>query len=183
MYSLHFDTSQTTDTDARAKRYAEFTAKESEQWAKVAVEFWPRMSVQPLDERTTRLARTYPSPHRWSGKTVKEMCAEPDTVEIDPATGKPAVHDFAYSVIYRWTSLYVHPTIGSLLNHVVQAGRDNFTVRSRNAKDMRHMATFNVAVYVVNMMISFYRCMGDPQPARLGTWASALIAHLARSHR
>ena len=41
-----------------------------------------------------------------------------------------ATHDFAYQVIYRWTSHYVHPTIGALESHLVQAGRDVFAVRS-----------------------------------------------------
>jgi hypothetical protein len=108
---------------------------------------------------------------------------EPDTVEVDPATGKATIHDFAYRVIYRWTSHYVHPTICALENHVVQAGYDNFVVRSGRQKDMGHMAVFNIATYVANTMVCFYRCMGDPQPERLGTWAGALMKHLARRHK
>jgi len=169
------------DTDERAKRYAEFTAKESEQWAKIATDYFPQ-TAQPLSDRMKRLAATFPSPHQWSCKTVKEMCSEPDNIETDPASGKPVVHDFAYRVIYRWTSLYVHPTVGSLWNHLVKAGKDRFIVRSRNARDMSHMALFNAASYLVNTMICFYRVMEEPQPSRLGTWAGTLIAHLARRH-
>ena len=103
-------------------------------------------------------------------------------VQTDPATGKPTVHDFAYRVIYRWTSHFVHPTIAALMNHVVQAGKDNFTVRSGNLQDMTHLAVFNVASYMSMTMVCFYRCMGDPQPERVGTWSGALIKHLARRH-
>lgn len=169
------------DTDDRARRFYEFSAKYSQVWAEVTRTYWPQIE-QPLLEHTKRLAARYRSPHQWAGKTAKEMALEPDTRELDPATGKPLVHDFAYGVIYRWTSHYVHPTIGALENHLVQAGHDNFVVRSGNARDMRHMALFNTAVYVVLTMISFYRCMGDEQPERLSKWANALLPHLGRRH-
>lgn len=170
------------DTDDRARRYAEFSAKDSEVWTEVTRIYWPQLE-HPLPERTKSLAATYHSPHQWAGRTAKEMALEPDTVEVDPATGRPAVHDFAYRVIYRWTSHYVHPTIGALRNHLVQAGRDNFVVRGGNAQDMRHLTIFNTATYVVKTMIFFYRCMGDPQPERLSKWAGALIPHVARRHK
>lgn len=171
------------DTDNRAQRYAEFSAKDSEEWAKVVMDYWPNMA-KPLDARTRRLAATFPNPHRWSGKSAKEMLYEPDTLEVDPATGKPTVlHHFYYRASYRWTSHYVHPTISALRNHLVQAGRDNFTVRSRNVQDMGHITAFNIVSCVVNTMIYFYRCMGDPQPDCLANWAGALIKHLARRHK
>jgi len=53
---------------------------------------------------------------------VAAMALEADAVEVDPVTGKPVVHEFAYKAIYRWTSHYVHPTIAALENHIVQAG-------------------------------------------------------------
>jgi hypothetical protein len=112
---------------------------------------------------------------------VKDLALELDTVEVDPATGKPTVHDFAYRVTYRWTSHYVHPTIGALENHLIQAGRDNFVVRS-GRKDMSKLALFNVASYLSMTMVCFYRCMGDPQPDRVATWSGALVKHLARRH-
>ncbi|HEY4899647.1 MAG TPA: DUF5677 domain-containing protein [Terriglobales bacterium] len=170
------------DTEDRARLYAQFSAKNSEVWTEVTKIYWPT-NLQPLPERIKRIAATYRSPHQWSGHTVKEMALEPDTFEVDPATGNPRVHDFAYRVIYRWTSHYVHPTIGALRNHLVQAGRDNFVVRNSNARDMGHVTVFNVACYVVYTMIYFYRCMGDPQPTRLSNWGGALVAHIARRHK
>ena len=104
------------------------------------------------------------------------MATEEDAFENDPSTGKPLVHSFAYRVVYRWTSLYVHPTVGALWNHLVQAGRDVFKVRSGDRRDMRHMALFNTAAYLSNTMVAFYRCMDDPQPSRLGTWSGAIMA-------
>jgi hypothetical protein len=168
------------DTHERAKRYAQFAAKSSAIWAEIVEIYWPA-KAQALPERTKRVAATFPSPHSWSGKTAKEMAWEPDTVEVDDK-GKPLVHDVAYRIIYRWTSRYVHPTVDALRNHIVQAGHDNFTVRSRNEQDMTHLAAFNVASYVAHTMIVFYRCMGDPQPDRLARWARALIEHLGRRH-
>ncbi len=169
------------DTEARARLYYEFVSKDVEGWDSLVRDYWPNMQ-QALDARTIKTAARYPHPHRWSGKTVKEMALEPDTFEVDPATGKPAVHDFAYRVIYRWTSHYVHPTIVALVNHVVQAGHDNFVVNSGRENDRSHLAVFNVASYVSMAMVSFYRCMGDPQPQRVGTWSGALMKHLARRH-
>ena len=168
------------DTDDRAKRYAQFAAKSSATWAEVVEIYWPHRAQQ-LGERTKRLAATFPSPHSWSGKTAKDMAWELDTVEVD-ANGKPVIHDVAYRIAYRWTSRYVHPTIDALRNHLVQAGHDNFTVRSRNEQDMTHMAAFNVACYIANTTIVFYRCMGEPQPGRLANWARALIEHIGRRH-
>jgi hypothetical protein len=168
------------DTDDRAKRYAQYAAKSSAVWAEVVAIYWPH-KVQPLDDRIKRVAATFPSPHSWSGKSVKDMAWEPDTVEVDP-TGKPFVHDVAHRIIYRWTSRYVHPTIDALKNHLVQAGHDNFTVRSNNDQNMTHMAAFNVASFVAHTMIAFYRCMGDPQPNRLANWSGALMKHMARRH-
>ncbi|MDP9162077.1 MAG: DUF5677 domain-containing protein [Acidobacteriota bacterium] len=178
--TLHYISNK--DTEHRARRYAEFAAKDSEVWIEVAKTYWPQ-HVQPMEKNLRIIAATYRSPHSWSGHTVKDMALEPDTVEVDETTGRPTVHDFAYRVIYRWTSPYVHPTIGALRNHLVQAGRDNFVVRSGRGQDMRHLTIFNVASYLVNTMICFYRCMGDPQPNKLSNWAAALVAHIARHHQ
>jgi hypothetical protein len=168
------------DTDERAKRYAQFAAKSGAVWAEVVQIYWPH-KAQPIGEQMQRIAATFPNPHSWSGKTAKDMAWEPDTVEVDQS-GKPVIHDVAYRIVYRWTSRYVHPTVDSLRNHLVQAGHDNFTVRSRNEQDMTHMAAFNVACYVTSTMVAFYRCMGDRQPSRVANWASALIKHLGRRH-
>jgi len=169
------------DTDERAQLYYQYFAKDIEGWNSVIKDFWPQ-NTQSISTRTQRIAAAYPHPHRWSGKTVSAMALEPDSVEVDPVTGKPLVHDFAYKVVYRWTSHYVHPTICALENHVVQAGHDNFVVNNGHLKDMGRMAIYNVACYTVNTMVCFYRCMGDPQPVRVGTWANALLKHLTWRH-
>ena len=169
------------DTEERARHYYQFFAKDKEVWNEVIKTYWPQNAC-PLDARMKRLAARYTSPHRWSGKPVKDMAMEPDTVQVDPATGKPAIHDSAYRVIYRWTSHYVHPTIVALDNHLVQAGHDNFTVHSASGKDMRNLAVFNIATYVASAMDSFYRCMGDSQPQRVCNWAGALTRHLLQRH-
>jgi hypothetical protein len=169
------------DTEERARLYYEFFTKDTEGWGKVIETYWPQSS-HALDPKTKRVAANYRSPHRWSGRHVRDMALEPDTHEIDPATGQAVIHDFAYRVIYRWTSHYVHPTIVALEGHLVQAGRDNFIVHSGRTKSMASLAVFNVAFYVCNNMVCFYRCMGDPQPQRVANWAGALLRHLARRH-
>ncbi len=168
------------DTEERARLYWQFYAKDVEAWNLAIASYWPQ-KTEALDPRTRQLALNYHSPHKWSGKSVRDMALEPDTVEVDSA-GRPFVHDFAYHVIYRWTSHYVHPTIVSLTNHLVQAGRDSFVVRSGFNPNSSNLAIFNTASYVTNTMICFYRCMGTPQPVRLGNWAGALIRHLSKRH-
>jgi hypothetical protein len=179
-FSLHYIANK--DTDERARRYVQFIAKDKAVWSELGSVYWPEGQFQPLDERTKKIAATYPSPHQWSGKSVKDMALEPDTVELDPATGAPAVHDVAYRIVYRMTSHYVHPTASALGNHLVEVGSKPFVVRSGDGNDMRHVAVFNTACYLVNTMISFFRCMGEPQPHRLSRWAEALIKHVARRH-
>lgn len=169
------------DSDARAKLFCQFFAKDVEGWSGVIKNYWPNQ-VHTMDTRTQNIAANYPHPHRWSGKTVSAMALEEDTVDLDPATQKPFVDNFSYEVIYRWTSHYVHPTIVALQNHLVQAGHDNFVVHSGNVREPGHMAAFNVATYVSKTLVSFYRCMGDPQPKRLAIWAESLMRHLARRH-
>jgi len=181
-FTLRYITNQ--DTDNRARMFWRFLAKDIEGWGIAIKQFWPHnvQHARSIPAHVLSAAATYKSPHRWSGRPIVDMALEPDTVEIDPATGRPLVYDFAYRVIYRWTSHYVHPTIAALENHIVQAGRDVFAVRTGNLKDMRPLATYNVGCYVAHTMVYFYRCMGDPQPARLGTWGNALVKHLTYRH-
>jgi hypothetical protein len=170
------------DTEERARLYYRFIAKNISGWNDLIKEYWPQLA-RPMDPRTIQAASQYPHPHRWSGKPVKDMALEPDMFEVDPATGKPAIHHYPYRVVYRWTSHFVHPTIVALKNHVVEPGRDNFVVRGMHEEDLSSLAASNIAHYVSLTIISFYRCMGDPPPDRLGTWACALMKHLARRHK
>jgi hypothetical protein len=170
------------DIEQRARLYYRFVAKDIQGLNDIAKDYWPQL-LRPMDPRIIKEASRYPNPHRWSGKSARDMALEPDTFEPDPKTGKPMVHDFPYRVVYRQTSHFVHPTIVALKNHVVQPGRDNFVVRGMNVEDLAHVAVFNVAAYVGMTMVSFYRCMGDPQPDRVGKWSGALTAHLVRRHK
>jgi hypothetical protein len=178
--TLHYIANQ--DTEERARLYYRFVAKSIAGWSDIIKDYWPQLT-QPVSPRIIRTAALYSNPHSWSGKTTKEMALEPDTLETDPATGNATVHDFAYRVIYRWTSHFVHPTILALKNHIVEPGHDNFVVRVGGVEDLSHIAIFNVASYVCMTMVSFYRCMGDPQPQRVATWSGALTKHLAARHK
>jgi hypothetical protein len=178
--TLHYIANQ--DSEERARLFYDFVAKDIQGWHELVKDYYPQLS-QTMTARTIQAAAKYPNPHRWSGKTAKDMALEPDTHELDHLTGKPLIHDFHYRVVYRWTSHFVHPTIVSLKNHVVQPGQDNFTVRSMNEEDMTSLALSNIATYVSTTMVSFYRIMGDPQPGHMGTWSGALMKHLARRHK
>jgi hypothetical protein len=169
------------DTEERARLYWGFFAKDRENWTDIIKTYFPQLPVSP-NPTTARIAANYPNPHRWSGKSLKEMALEPDTLEADPVTGKPAVHGFPYAGMFRWTSHYVHPSIVALRNHIVNPGRDNFVVRAGRGKNMSHLAAFNVCAYIAYILIAFYRCMNDPQPHRLASWAAALLTHVGRRH-
>jgi|CZLA01.1.fsa_nt_gi hypothetical protein len=170
------------DTEERAKLYYQFHRKDIDDWAEEIRSYWPQL-LQGVNPRPSKVHTNYPRPHSWSGKPLGHMILEPDTVEVDAATGQPFVHNLTYRMFYRWTSHYVHPTILALDNHMVKPGRDNFVVRSRRGKDMGHLAAFTVAAHIASTMICFYRCMGDPQPDHLSKWMKALIEHLARRHQ
>ena len=169
------------DTDERARSYYMFGAKDLETWQKVFKEFWH--DELPLSATTLTLAAQFRNPHRWSGKSLRDMALEPDTNQINPRTQKPFVYEFTYKGPFRWASHYVHPTIAALENHQVEAGKEVFVVRSGNGHDMKSITVFNVALSLVYTFISFYRCMGDPQPRHAGKWGNALLKHLNSCHR
>jgi hypothetical protein len=170
------------DTEERAKLYYEFYAKDTEDLKSILQRYWPQLlQGVPFPNRAT-VAKNYPHPHRWSGRPVSDMALEPHTAENDPATGKPVVHDLGYRIYYRWTSHYVHPTIGAIRNHLVRPGGDVFVVQSGRGKDMSHMAAFNVTTYLGKSIIAFHRLMDEPQPERLTKWAKALMTHIGDRH-
>jgi hypothetical protein len=169
------------DTDRRARLYWQFSAKDRENLIALAKKYWPHLSF-PSDPTSAKIATNYPSPHSWSGKTLKDMALEPDTFELD-ASGQPAIHGFPYEGMFRLTSHYVHPTIVSLPNHIVTPGRDNFVVRSGEGKNMSHLAAFTTSAYVASTIVAFYHCMDSAQPGCLSNWAGALVKHLARRHK
>ncbi|HEU0047109.1 MAG TPA: DUF5677 domain-containing protein [Nitrososphaera sp.] len=83
------------DTDVRAKRYADFCAKDSVVWNEVTKAYWPH-HTQTIPNNILAIASNYPSPHSWSGKTAKEMALEPDTIEM---TLKRANHSLTILLI------------------------------------------------------------------------------------
>jgi Family of unknown function (DUF5677) len=170
------------NTEERAKLFYEFQIKDRQDLSDVVKIRWPQLlrGLNPL--APSPIANNYPNPHRWSGKSSRDLALEPHSSEVDPATGRPFVHDLDYLVFYRWTSHYVHPTMGALRNHVVEPGREVFVVRRDAGKTLGHMAAFNVTIFVAKAMLGFYRIMGDPQPHRLAKWAKALMTHVGGSH-
>ena len=183
VFTLHYIGNK--DTEERAELFYQFHRKNVWDLGDIVAKFWPQLikssnTAAPVDPS---VLKKYPRPHSWSGKPLSAMAMEPHTVENDPISGKPFVHNLGYRLIFLLTSHYVHPTIVCLPNHMVKPGHDNFVVRSGRGKDMSNLAAFFTASNVGLAMIAFYRCMGEPQPDRLSKWAGRLLKHLVDQHR
>jgi hypothetical protein len=90
------------------------------------------------------------------------------TLEVDQS-GAPLTYEFLYEAVYRWTSHFVHPTVVALDSHLVQAGRDPFSVHARgliSGSQYYQMALFNVVSFLGQIAHQFFRGMADPVPPR-----------------
>lgn len=101
----------------RSRRYAEFFAKDHEQWTKLIQKYYPNQPLHFGPQHTTmlELAKKFRSPHQWTGlgDQTKAMAIEDDTIETD-ASGNPVKWEFDYEVIYKWSSHFVHSTVVAL---------------------------------------------------------------------
>jgi hypothetical protein len=180
-FTMHYLANK--DSEARAKLFYQFHAKNAKDIAAVAQKYWPQLLSSKAPPLTTVDLARYPRPHSWSGKSLRDMALEPHTAENDARTGKPFVNDVGYRLIFQWTSHYVHPTIICLRNHMVKPGHDPFVVRSGKGQDMSHLAAFFLTSHLASTIIGFYRCLDDPQPERLSKWIAALLTHIGGRHQ
>jgi uncharacterized protein DUF5677 len=156
------------DTQARAKRFAEFYAKDHEGWTKIIAKFYPTTAIRnsAFHEDSLEIARNYKNAHQWTGlgDQTRQMALEDDSYERSPS-GTPANCEFDYEALYKWTSFYVHGTVSSLDAHFVEA-RDAFRVRARIQleQNLGSDALFNVVAFLHKSFISAFRALGYEPP-------------------
>ena len=161
------------DTEARAKKFAEFYAKDHEGWTKIIGKFYPTMAIpnSPFHEDSLTLARNYKSAHQWTGlgDQTRQIALEDDSYERTEA-GKPLNCEFDYEALYKWTSFFVHGTVSSLEAHFVEA-RDVFRVRARIQleQNLGTDALFNVLAFLTKSFISAFRALGYEPPENVLT--------------
>ena len=159
MADLYFTIRYISNNDSldRAEKFAKFSAKDYENWIKIANKYYPQKLPESSaqHEELLTLANSYPNPHNWTGMgdQTRQMAIEPSAHEETP-DGKPVNAIFNYDVIYRWASHYVHPTVVALETHVVEHGK-RFRIHARKAKAERlgNLSLFNVVVFLAKSFI------------------------------
>ena len=172
------------DTQTRADKFYYFFTKDTAILRRLEQDFYPgQITPQtPTMAKSLNRAKSYPSAHYWAGKTTKEIAFEPDTVDKD-ANGQPMTLEFAYRSLYRFSSHYVHPSIRGLADHMkVKLGTEAYMLGASISSEKAHDAAWNVAMFLGLVMASFYRCIGHPQPSRVGSYTLAIQKHLTRKH-
>jgi hypothetical protein len=156
------------DTEARAKLFAEFYAKDHEGWGKIIQKFYPTAPVEDTEAHREALekAKNYKNAHQWTGMgdQTRQMACEPDSYEFDSA-GNGINCEWDYEVIYKWTSFYVHSTVSALESHITEP-REPFRIRDRPDidKGRGEDALVNVLGYVSRSFVHAYRAIKHDPP-------------------
>lgn len=175
------------DTEARAKQFAEFYAKDHEGWTKVIQKFYPAMTIPSgeFHEKSLEIAKEYKSAHQWTGlgDQTRQMALEDDSYEFR-SPGNPLNCEFDYEVIYKWTSFFVHGTVSSLEPHLTEAA-EAFRVRARIGLEQGRgeSALFNVLAYLSKSFVCAFRAMRQEQPEEILTDMHRLMELSAKSTR
>jgi hypothetical protein len=157
-----------SDTEARAKKFAEFYAKDHEGWARIIQKFYPATAIQDSEyhQHALELAKSYKNAHQWTGMgdQTRQMALEPDTYEFDGA-GQGINCEFDYEVLYKWSSFFVHSTVSALESHLMEPGQP-FRVRGRSqiAQGRGEDALVNVLGYLSRIFIHAFRAMRHDAP-------------------
>jgi len=173
----------TTDTEERAKKFAEYFAKAHEGWMKIIQKYYPAAVIPGSKDhqRYLEVARTYPLANEWTGVRgqARMMALEPDTYEFD-ANGNPINCEFDYEALYKWTSYFVHATVSSLESHCVEAG-GRFRIRARWQLDQGRGddALFNVVAYLHKTFIYAFRGIRDDLPGDVLNELNSLLKSYA----
>ncbi len=144
------------DSDRRARRYANFFAKEQEVWLRLKNTYFPKRKIRARPDQATLtvLAKQFTNPYRWSGHDTRYLAQEPDTNEFD-SSGNPATQVFDYEVIYGWTSRFVHPTVAAVDSHLGSRERVHFAllVLRRLGSATVTQPFFNVVLFLSKIFI------------------------------
>jgi hypothetical protein len=171
------------DSDGRARRYANFFAKEQEVWLRLKDKHFPKkkLRTRPDQAKLTALAKQFTNPYRWSGHDTRFLAQEPDTIEVD-AAGNPATQMFDYEVIYGWTSRFVHPTVAAIDSHL---GSKEGPFRIAGFEDAGlgegDTALFNVVLFLSKIYIYVFRTLGSGLPDHVGKRTKTLMESLVES--
>lgn len=146
---------------SRSANFVKYYAKDHAEWTRLVAKYQPlaKPDFHPDHEKMLEIAKRFKDPHKWSGKTVRELALEEDTFELDPATGKPLNWEYDYEIVYKWTSHFVHGTVVSTDEHAsgpsvpfrVRGGQQNI--------EKGGMALFNVALYVYRTLLAAFRSL------------------------
>jgi hypothetical protein len=160
------------DTEARAKKFADYFAKAHEKWTGIIEDYYPERKDLPMPDfhdEAMKIAKEFKSGHQWTGLggQTKIMALEEDAYEFDPR-GEGIKHDFDYNVIYWWTSQYVHGTVVSLQEHAAAEG-SIFHIRARVFDEKRrgYDALFNALIFLSKMFVCAFRAMNADQPEEI----------------
>ena len=159
------------DTETRAKRFAEFYAKDHEGWGKIIKKFYPTTSIASIEateshHEALEIAKTYKSAHQWTGMgdQTRQMACEADSFEFD-AAGNGITCEWDYEVIYKWTSFYVHSTVSAFKSHLAEPMKP-FRIRSRDHIDEEDILV-NVLGYISRIFVHAYRAMKQDSPEEI----------------
>jgi hypothetical protein len=124
--------------------------------------------------------KEYPHPYNWTGlgDQTRKMAMEPDTYDKDQH-GNPYTAEFAYEVVYKWTSHYVHPSVLVLDTHLVDRSKP-FVVHGRRnlAKRLEGLALFNTLSYLRLILYRGHRSLGTELPVELANEFDQLVKSL-----
>jgi hypothetical protein len=145
------------DSFKRSEMFVKFVAKDREGWAKVLSKYYPAMvpNLHPKHAQMLEIAKEFKDPHRWSGKSVKDMAMEVDAFETLP-DGSPFLWEFDYEAVYKWTSHYVHGTVVAIDEHAT-GPREPFKVKGGPNDGNADMALFNSVLYLQRAFIAAFR--------------------------
>lgn len=160
MLELALSARHTSNDDERKRSatFANFFAKDQYEWAKIVSKYYPNAVPNVDSERRKKMievAKQFKDPHRWSGKSVRELAMEVDTFERLP-DGSPFVWEFDYEAIYKWTSHYVHGTVVAVDEHA-SGPLQPFTVKHPVNVDKAEMALFNLVLYLSRTFLAAFR--------------------------
>jgi hypothetical protein len=172
------------DTESRAERYLNFSAKDHESWGKILPKYFPAVQLpnSQAHRELLEIAKKYQNPHEWSGVKDKTrgLATEPDTFEFD-ANGVPMTAEVDYELFFKWTSHFVHATVSSLESHLAERG-DTFKVRTRYTASFLYAqrSLLVVLVFTMKTFVSAFRALKQDQPEDVLHRMHQLLASLAK---
>jgi hypothetical protein len=171
------------DSLSRSERFVQYYAKDHAGWTDLVPKYYPKAPVDlnPKHQEMLETAKQLKDPHRWSGKSVKELAFEEDTVELDD-NGKPAKWEFDYEMIYKWTSHFVHGTVVALDAHGMELCTKFEVMGGSQNVEKGQLALFNVAVYLFKTLVVAFRAMKYEIKTEVADEFDAIIKELTARH-